>query len=83
MTVSQATVSGTNFTLSGLKYPTTLSGGQSTTCYVTFSPQSTSGVSGDLSIWYSTQSNGKRHGGRQLTTSIVTLPMSGTGVGTG
>ena len=83
MTVSQATVSGTDFTLSGLKYPTTLSGGQSTTCYVTFSPQSTSGVSGDLSIWYSTQSNGKGHGGQQVTTSTVTVPMSGTGVGTG
>jgi len=83
MTVTQATVSGTGFTLSGPNYPVTLSGGQSATCYVTFNPQSTSSVSGNLSVWYSTQSNGKGHGGQISTTSTVTLPVSGTGVGTG
>jgi Abnormal spindle-like microcephaly-assoc'd, ASPM-SPD-2-Hydin len=40
LTITQATLSGTGFTLSGLSYPVTLAGGQSVTCNVTFTPPS-------------------------------------------
>jgi hypothetical protein len=85
LTITQATLSGTGFTLSGLSYPVTLAGGQSVTCNVTFTPQSTGTDSGSVSIAFSTQgSNGKGH--YSLTSSsstTVTLPVSGTGVTSG
>jgi len=77
LTVTQASVSGSNFSLSGPSYPVTLAGGQSATCYVTFNPQSTSSVSGSVSIVFSTQSSGKGHNASLSNT--VTLPVSGTG----
>src|SRR5260370_9944103 len=85
LTITQATLSGTGFPLSGLSYPVTLAGGQSVTCNVTFTPQSTGTDSGSVSITFSTQgSNGK---GNQVliqgSSTAVTLPVSGTGVTSG
>ena len=48
--ISQATLSGANFTVSGLSFPVTLSGGQSVTCYLAFTPQSVGAVSGSVTI---------------------------------
>jgi len=85
LTITQATLSGTGFTLSGLSYPVTLAGGQSVTCNVTFTPQSTGTDSGSVSITFSTQgSNGKgNHVLIQGSSTAVTLPVSGTGVTSG
>ena len=85
VTITQTTLSGTGFTLSGLSYPATLAGGQSVTCNVTFTPQSTGTDSGSVSIAFSTQSsNGKGHYGPISSSSTaVTLPVSGTGVTSG
>ena len=85
LTITQATLSGTGFTLSGLSYPVTLAGGQSVTCNVTFTPQSTGTDSGSVSIAFSTQgSNGKgNHVLIQGSSTAVTLPVSGTGVTSG
>src|SRR5260370_2496339 len=85
LTITQATLSGTGFTLSGLSYPVTLAGGQSVTCNVTFTPQSTGTDSGSVSIAFTTQgSNGKGHYSSVSSSSTtVTLPVSGTGVTSG
>ena len=85
LSVTQATLSGSDFTLSGLSYPVTLSGGQSATCYVTFNPQSTSTYSGIVSIAFITQSTGKGHllASTSGSSTTVTLPVSGTGVSAG
>ena len=50
MTISQANVSGTGFSISGLAVPTTIAAGGSTTFNVAFSPTSTSSVSGSVSL---------------------------------
>ncbi len=50
VTVSQANVSGAGFVLGGLSLPVTLTPGQSAPFTVTFTPQSTAGVSGGLSF---------------------------------
>jgi Abnormal spindle-like microcephaly-assoc'd, ASPM-SPD-2-Hydin len=82
LTITQATLSGTGFTLSGLSYPVTLAGGQSVTCDVTFTPQSPGTNSGSVAIAFIT--HGKDHYGLTASSSIaVTLPVSGTGVTSG
>lgn len=84
LTVTQATLSGTDFTFSGLTYPVTLAGGQSVTGYATFTPQSSGTDSGMVSISFSTQtSNGKGHNGLSSSSGTVTLPVSGTGTASG
>jgi hypothetical protein len=84
LTVTQATVSGTDFTFSGLSYPVTLAGGQSVTGYVTLTPQSSGTDSGMVSISFSTvTANGKGHNGLSGSSSTVTLPVSGTGTASG
>ena len=86
LTITQATLSGTGFTLSSLSYPVTLTGGQSVTCNVTFAPQSIGTDGGSVSIAFSTQSsNGKGHYNSLISSSstTVTLPVSGTGVTSG
>jgi len=86
LTITQATLSGTGFTLSGLSYPVTLNSGQSVTCNVTFAPQSIGTDDGSVSIAFSTQSsNGKGHYNSLISSSstTVTLPVSGTGVTSG
>jgi hypothetical protein len=82
LTVTQATLSGTGFTLSGLRYPATLVGGQSVTCNVTFTPQSNGTDSGSVSIAFTTY--GRRHDGPiHRNSTAVTLPVLGTGVTSG
>ncbi len=68
LTVSQATLTGSSFTLSGLTLPLTLAGGQSATLSVVFAPQSVGSVSGNL-VFTSNASN-----------SAMNFPLSGTGV---
>jgi Abnormal spindle-like microcephaly-assoc'd, ASPM-SPD-2-Hydin len=50
LTVSQATLTGTGFTLSGLTLPLTLVAGQSATFSVVFAPQSAGSESGNLAF---------------------------------
>jgi hypothetical protein len=85
VTITQATVSGTGFTLSGLSYPLTLAGGQSATCIVTFAPQSGGSDSGSVSIAFSAQtSNGKGNNSPSYNSSTtLTVPLSGTAVMSG
>ena len=68
LTISEATLTGTGFILSGLALPQTLAAGQSTTFSVTFVPQSTGSLSGNVAFT-SSASNG-----------TMNLPLSGTGV---
>jgi hypothetical protein len=50
ITVSQVNVTGTGFTISGLSLPLTLVAGQSQSFSVTFTPQSSGAISGNLGI---------------------------------
>lgn len=50
LTISQATVTGSGFSLSGLSLPMTLTPGQSGTFNVQYSPQSTGSANGTVSI---------------------------------
>jgi Abnormal spindle-like microcephaly-assoc'd, ASPM-SPD-2-Hydin len=68
VTISQANVTGTGMSLSGLTLPLTLNAGQSTSFNVLFSPQSSGSVSGNLSLT-SNASN-----------STLNISLSGTGV---
>ncbi len=81
LSITDATVSGTNFTLSGLSYPMSLGSGQSATCYVTFKPQSASIYSGGVSIAFITRR--VRNSSWSGSPVTVILPVSGTGVGSG
>jgi hypothetical protein len=49
-TISQSTVTGPGFTVSGLNPPVTLTAGQGVTFSVIFTPQSAAGASGNLAI---------------------------------
>ena len=69
--ITQATVTGTGFSLSGLSVPTTLSAGQAVSFSVTFAPQSAGNVTGSVVIT-SNASN-----------SSLSLPLSGTGIAPG
>ena len=71
VTISQATTTGAGFSLSGLSLPLTLAAGQSTNFNVTFAPQSTGSVTGNIAI-LSDASN-----------PTLNLPLSGTGVAAG
>ena len=71
VTISQATVSGTGFSLSGISTPLTLTSGQSATFSVAFAPQSAASASGNVTIT-STASN-----------PTLTIPLTGTGVAQG
>jgi hypothetical protein len=71
VTISQAAVSGTGFSLSGLATPTTLAAGQSATFTVAFAPQATGSASGAVTV----TSNG--------TNPTLTIPLSGTGIAAG
>lgn len=68
VTVSQATVTGASFSISGPTLPLTLTGGQNTTFKATFSPTTATTATGSISI-ASTASN-----------SPATVALSGTGV---
>ena len=77
--ISQATVSGTGFSLSGLSMPLTLAPGQAVSVTTTFAPQSSGSTSGSLSWTYSIQKT-KLHGkGSPSSISTVTTSLTGTG----
>ena len=82
ITVTQANLSGTGFTLGGMNYPLTLAGGQSVTCLITFSPTSAGIDNGTVSIAFTTQSSGKKTYSSSSSSS-VTVTMSGTAVSSG
>ena len=71
VTISQAAVTGSGFSLSGLAIPATLAAGQSATFSVTFAPQATGSASGNLTL----TSNGAN--------PTLTIPLSGTGIAAG
>ena len=66
LTITQATLSGTGFTLSGLSYPVTLAGGQSVTCDVTFTPQSPGTNSGSVTMIHHSWQKPQRFHGHQV-----------------
>jgi hypothetical protein len=68
ITISQAIVSGTGFSITGLAIPTTIAANSSTTFNAVFAPTSAGAVTGALSV-VSNASN-----------SPLTMPLSGTGV---
>jgi hypothetical protein len=67
VTISQAGISGTGFTLTGITAPVTLTAGQSTNFTVTFAPQTATSASGNVTI----SSN--------ASNPTLTIPLSGTG----
>jgi len=68
--ISQASVSGAGFQLSGISTPLTLNGAQSTTFTVAFSPQSAGNASGTVTIT------------SDASNSTLTMALSGTGTST-
>ena len=82
VTITQATLTGAGFTLSGLSFPVTLAGGQSVTCTVTYTPQSTASASGSVLITVSTQTNNGKGNNTPSSGSstIYTVSLSGTAV---
>ena len=89
VTVSQATVTGTGFSLSGLSLPLSLNRGQSITFSVVFTPKVVGSTSGGLAI-VSNASNqalpialsGTGISGGQLTSSATVLDFGSVTVGT-
>ena len=73
LTISQATVSGTGFSFSGLSVPLTLAPGHSVNITATFAPKSSGNATGSLSLAYSIQKNRLR---------TTTISLSGTGATT-
>ena len=71
LTISQANVSGTGFSLSGLSLPMTLNKGQSVTFTVAFNPKTGGSSSGGITV----SSN--------ASNSSLTIALSGTGVSAG
>jgi hypothetical protein len=71
LTLSQATVSGSGFSISGLSLPLTLSVGQSATVNVIFNPAATGSATGTLTLV------------NDGSSSSVIVPLSGTGVAAG
>jgi hypothetical protein len=67
VTISQANVTGTGFSITGLTLPATLTAGQSVTFTATFAPAATGAISGNLAI-LSDASN-----------STLNIALSGTG----
>ena len=90
-TISQGTVSGTGFSVSGLSTPVTLTPGQSTTFTLTFAPQSSGSFKGsvaiasnasntNLAISLSGSATGSTQG--QLSVSPTTIGVGNVTVGT-
>jgi Cep192 domain 4/Abnormal spindle-like microcephaly-assoc'd, ASPM-SPD-2-Hydin/HYDIN/CFA65/VesB-like, Ig-like domain len=71
VTISQAKVSGTGFTMSSMTTPMTVAAGQSASVNITFAPQSAGSATGSLAIT------------SDATDPSVALPLSGTGVTAG
>ena len=71
VTLSQATVVGIGFSISGLSLPLTLAAGQSVTFGTTFAPQSGGSASGSISI------------ASNASNSTMTISLAGTGMAQG
>ena len=71
VTVSQATVTGAGFSVSGLSLPLTLAVGQSTTLNVVFAPQTSGAVTGNVALV------------SDAINSPFNLPLSGDGLAPG
>ena len=71
VTLSQATVVGIGFSISGLSFPLTLAAGQSVTFSATFAPQSGGSTSGSISI------------GSDASNSTMTISLAGIGMAQG
>ncbi len=78
LTVSQAAMTGSGFSLSGPALPLTLVAGQSASFSVTFAPQSSGTVNGSLSLTWipPVKNSGKR---KSSNSKATTVPVSGTG----
>jgi hypothetical protein len=70
LTISQATISGSGFSMTSIPTPLTLAAGQSSMATVNFTPQGTGNVTGSISF----VSN--------VSTSPYTISLSGTGLAT-
>jgi hypothetical protein len=80
LTVSQATMAGQGFSLSGAALPLILAAGQSAVVSVVFAPVSGGGTSGSLSLVTSTISTHDRSGKRMsVVTTTTTVALSGAG----
>jgi len=71
VTISQVTATGTGFSLSGLSLPITLTAGQSTSFDVTFNPQATGSVSGNVAVT------------SDASNSTLNIAVTGTGLAAG
>jgi hypothetical protein len=79
LTISQATVSGTGFSVAGLGLPSTLVPGQSVSLSATFAPQSSGSIGGSVSLAYSVPKT-KAHGrGSTYSNGVATVSFAGTG----
>jgi len=83
LTISQATLSGTGFTISGLGLPATLAPGQSVSLKTTFAPQSGGSSTGSLSLACSVPKTKARGKGSPNSISTATLSFTGTGASPG
>jgi Abnormal spindle-like microcephaly-assoc'd, ASPM-SPD-2-Hydin len=81
LTISQGSIVGRGFSLSGLTSPVTLSSGQSLNVTVTFSPQSAGTATGSISV--AGGSEGRHHWSRTNNMSVLTVSLSGTGTSAG
>src|SRR5205814_894607 len=68
LTISQATVSGTGYSISGLTLPLTLAAGQTTPLSAAFAPSAAGSTTGRISLV------------RNATNSPASEPLSGTGI---
>jgi len=71
VTISQATITGSGFSLSGLNLPMTLTAGQSVTFSLTFAPQSSTSAGGSISI------------ASNASNPTLSIPLSATGTAPG
>ncbi|HXY48740.1 MAG TPA: choice-of-anchor D domain-containing protein [Terriglobales bacterium] len=69
LTISQALITGTGFSLSGISLPLTLATGQTASYSVTFAPQSSATVSGNITF--------------MTGSSTLDVPLTGTGLAAG
>ena len=90
VTVTQATISGGNFTLSGVSFPLTIAAKQSAPFSIAFQPTQSGAQSGSLALTASVPAAGsvRRFGQNRLigqaTTSVsMSVPLTGTGMATG
>jgi hypothetical protein len=83
LTISQANVSGTGFSVSGFSVPLTLAPGQGVSVTTTFAPQSSGSTSGSFSVAYSVPKN-KSHGkGSPSSNNAAAVSLTGTGMAPG